>query len=269
MADAMAEDLSSRKFETATVTSADEAFSRLAEGDDGRRRGDGPQHARDERRRPVRARGQQPARRARDRGDGLRLAGDGGRDAARGGVRLPRPSRSTWSSSRSPWSAPPQHRRLREEVKRLRQAAEESKKFEELVGQSAAMKAGLRAHRPRRGDGRDGAHHGRDRHGQGARGAGHPSPRPAPRRTDGDHQLRRRSRRTCSRASCSATRKGAFTDARDRPQGPLRAGARRHALPRRGRRDAARHAGEAAARARGAHRAPGRRAARRSPSTSA
>ena len=55
---------------------------------------------------------------------------------------------------------------------------------------------------------------------------------------------------------------GAFTDARTREEGPLRARPRRHHLPRRDRRAVARHAGEAAARAAGARgRAPGRRPA--------
>ncbi len=55
---------------------------------------------------------------------------------------------------------------------------------------------------------------------------------------------------------------GAFTDARAPEEGPLRAGPRRHAVPGRGRRAVARHAGEAAARPAGARvRAPGRRAA--------
>ena len=53
--------------------------------------------------------------------------------------------------------------------------------------------------------------------------------------------------------------RGAFTDAKTRAHGPVRAGRRRHALPRRDRRDAARDAGQAAARAPGAQGAPGRR----------
>ena len=47
--------------------------------------------------------------------------------------------------------------------------------------------------------------------------------------------------------------KGAFTGAADRRAGLLRAGRPRHAVPRRNRRDDAGHAGEAAARAAGAH----------------
>ena len=48
--------------------------------------------------------------------------------------------------------------------------------------------------------------------------------------------------------------KGAFTGATADKRGPVRGGARRHAVPRRGRRAAARHAGQAAARAAGAAR---------------
>ena len=53
--------------------------------------------------------------------------------------------------------------------------------------------------------------------------------------------------------------KGAFTDARQARDGALPPGERRDALPRRDRRDAARDAGQAPARAPGAHGAPGRR----------
>ena len=53
--------------------------------------------------------------------------------------------------------------------------------------------------------------------------------------------------------------KGAFTDARQSKQGPVRGGQRRHAVPRRGRRDLAADAGQAAARAAGAPRPPRRR----------
>ncbi len=53
--------------------------------------------------------------------------------------------------------------------------------------------------------------------------------------------------------------RGAFTDAKTATRRALRAGHGRHALPRRDRRDAARDAGQAPARAAGAHRAPGRR----------
>ena len=54
---------------------------------------------------------------------------------------------------------------------------------------------------------------------------------------------------------------GAFTGARDAPQGLVRAGRRRHAVPRRGRRAAARRAGAAAARGAGRRGRPRRRRA--------
>ena len=57
---------------------------------------------------------------------------------------------------------------------------------------------------------------------------------------------------------------GAFTGARDRRRGLLRAGRRRHALPRRDRRDAAGHPGQAPARARGG-RVPAARGQERDP----
>ena len=53
--------------------------------------------------------------------------------------------------------------------------------------------------------------------------------------------------------------RGAFTDAHASRAGPVRARQRRHAVPRRDRRDAAGPAGQAAARAGGAAGAPGRR----------
>ena len=61
----------------------------------------------------------------------------------------------------------------------------------------------------------------------------------------------RPSRSTCSRASCSATRR-APSRGRSRRRRPLRAGGRRHALPRRGRRHPGAAPGQAAARAPGA-----------------
>ena len=64
----------------------------------------------------------------------------------------------------------------------------------------------------------------------------------------------RRCPRRCSRASCSATRRARSPAPSARREGLLRGGRRRHALPRRDRRDVARHAGEAAARAPGAAR---------------
>ena len=72
-------------------------------------------------------------------------------------------------------------------------------------------------------------------------------------------QLRRDARARCSRASCSATCAAPSPTRAATARGAVRAGERRHALPRRDRRDAARAAGQAAARAAGAHGPPGRR----------
>ena len=63
--------------------------------------------------------------------------------------------------------------------------------------------------------------------------------------------------------------KGAFTGAEAAQEGPLRAGRRRHAVPRRDRRHQPGHAGEAAARAAGARVRAARRHRDRSRSTSA
>ena len=82
-------------------------------------------------------------------------------------------------------------------------------------------------------------------------------------------QLRRGARSPCSRASSSATQRGAFTDARAAHRGLLRAGGRRDAVPRRDRGAAARAAAEAAARAPGAHACGRSAASARCPSTRA
>ena len=60
----------------------------------------------------------------------------------------------------------------------------------------------------------------------------------------------RRFRRTCSRRSCSATRRARSPAPSQRKPGQVRAGAPRHAVPRRDRRAAARAAGQDPARAR-------------------
>ena len=71
-------------------------------------------------------------------------------------------------------------------------------------------------------------------------------------------ELRRASRSRCSRPTLFGYARGAFTGAeRDTPR-PVRGRRRRHGVPRRDRRDAARHAGEAAARAAGGRAAAGR-----------
>ena len=69
------------------------------------------------------------------------------------------------------------------------------------------------------------------------------------------------SRRTCSRASSSATRKGSFTGAHAQRKGHIEIGRRRHALPRRDRRAAGIGAGEAPALSPGEALSAGRRPA--------
>ena len=134
--------------------------------------------------------------------------------------------------------------------------------FEAILGRSAALRQTLdQAARVAVAPRRHRADRRRDRDRQGAAGAGHPLRRAlAP-------------REPFVEVNCAAIpanlleselfghERGAFTGA-DRGQArPLRAGARRHALPRRDRRAAARAAAQAAAGARGADDPAGRRAA--------
>ena len=133
-----------------------------------------------------------------------------------------------------------EHRALRDEVKRLREVVARTRGRGDLIGASPAMQqvyelidrvAATDATVLITGESGTGkelvarALHERSRRADG------------PVRRD---QLRGDAARRCSRASCSATRKGAFTDAQAARAGPVRAGERRHAVPRRDRRDAAR-----------------------------
>ena len=99
-------------------------------------------------------------------------------------------------------------------------------------------RAGLAA--PRRHLGHHRAPHRRERHRQGAGRARAACVERAARRAVRGGELRRDPRARCSRASCSATRRGAFTGAIARRPGRFESRARRHAVPRRDRRAAAR-----------------------------
>ena len=127
---------------------------------------------------------------------------------------------------------------------------------------------GLQADRARGRRDRAGAHHRRERHRQGARGARDPRARPRRDAAVRADQLRR-DRRDAARVGAVRPRARGVHRRRQRHQGPLRAGARRHGLPRRDRRDVAGAAGEAAAGARGGRGAAGRGERGRSGSTCA
>ena len=83
----------------------------------------------------------------------------------------------------------------------------------EMIGRSAVMQRIFHEHREGGADQGVGAHHRRERHGQGAHRARHPPAVPALRRIPSSRSTARPSRGSSSRASCSATRSGAFTGA--------------------------------------------------------
>ena len=139
MADAMAEGLTLRRLEAARVASADEAFSMLAQGDDFdvlvtdlNMRG---MSGVDLCERVVRNRPDVPV---------VVVTAFGSMETAVATLRagafdfLTKPFDMDQLAIAVERAA--QHRRLREEVKRLRLAVEESTRFDELVGASAAMK---------------------------------------------------------------------------------------------------------------------------------
>ena len=140
--------------------------------------------------------------------------------------------------------------KLNEEKLYLEDEIRTEHNFEEIVGESAGAEAGAEAGRDRRADRLDRADSGRNGHRQGADRARDSQPeRPA-----GAHvrqaELRRHPDRP-ARKRALRPREGRVYR-RHRPEDrPLRAGARRHAVPRRGRRHSARAAVEVPARAAG------------------
>ena len=127
-----------------------------------------------------------------------------------------------------------ERRRLLAENRELRQAARPAPGFEQLVGKSAPMLAPLPGHREGRGQRRLGPDLGRERYGQGARRALGPRREPPAR-----SGLRRRQRLgaagVAGRSRALRAREGRVHRCDRVPAGAVRAGARRHPLPRRDR----------------------------------
>ena len=199
------------------------------------------------------------SRPAGDRDDGLQRDRQRGRVDPAGRLPLPDEAVQAGRAGALPRARARRPRDPRDEAAALRQVA-------------ARALLDLEHHRPQRGDarrarsdpagrrrGRAGARARRDRHRQGAGRARAARRQRACERGPSSRSTAPRFPSRCSRASCSATIKGAFTGAAADAPGLLRGGPRRHAVPRRDRRDAARAAGEAAARARERRGAPGRR----------
>ncbi len=110
---------------------------------------------------------------------------------------------------------------------------------------------GLQRHRAGRAEQGERAHHRRERHRQGARRAGDSREQPARGGALREAQLRR-ARGDAPRERALRPREGRVHRRGRPPRRALRAGRRRHALPRRDRRDLASHAGQAPARPAGA-----------------
>ena len=124
--------------------------------------------------------------------------------------------------------------------------------FRPPVGPLAADAAHLRADLARRRHGGVGVHHRRERHRQGSRRADRARPEPPPQASVPGRQLRRDLAQP-DRERDLRPREGQLHRRRSPAPGLLRARPRRHAVPRRDHRDAARAAGQAAARARDGH----------------
>ena len=128
-----------------------------------------------------------------------------------------------------------------------------TRQLDELIGASPAMQQVYDlVDAASRDSDADGADHRRERHRQGAGGPGAASPQPRARRARSSRSTAPRCRETLLESELFGhVRARSPTRAQSRAR-PVRAGQRRHAVPRRDRRAAARAAGQAAARAAGA-----------------
>ena len=159
-------------------------------------------------------------------------------------------------------------RALQDEVDRAAREAARAVHVPQHPEQEPADARRLRADQPRGADDQHGADLRRDRHGQGAGGPGGPRGVAAPRQPVRRGQLRGPARVAAGERAVRP-REGGVHQRRRPAQGAVRAGPRRHHLPRRDRRDPAAHAGQAAPRAAGAAVRARRRRRRPSRSTSA
>ena len=132
-----------------------------------------------------------------------------------------------------------EHRALRGEVKRLREVVANTRGRGELIGASPAMQQVYELIDQVSGDRRDRADHRRERHRQGGRRARDPRPLAARGRPVRRDQLRG-DPRGAARERAVRPREGRVHRRQAEPPGPVPAGERRHAVPRRDRRDGAR-----------------------------
>ena len=130
-------------------------------------------------------------------------------------------------------------RRMLTEYILLKEELAERRGAPRIIGEDAKLRQVLAAAAPRGGDRRDRAARRRERHRQGAVRARAARAEPARRRPVRRHQLRGDSR-DAARDRAVRPREGRVHRRRGAQAGPLRAGAPRHAVPRRDRRPAAR-----------------------------